>query len=411
MDKEKQIIYESQKRAYHILTDSNKRSQWMLQHGRYNPTKTIVALPCMLDREDIFMFLYFLVYITIYLMFALFLVFININKKKTKQQILNEKTVNLLTKFLDLHPTTQSLLEILCASNEIQQYVHYHQNDDKTLPSIRSKVIQDLLKTPRWQNREIAKAQTLLCAHISRVKLPQYLKQVLLKMLPETEKIIDGMISYYFSNNSIEGMIKCIRLNQMLQQACTLSTEYYQLPEFESTQIPLMKGISSSKLAKLSPSSRLEKLKQICLTEQQLNLWKKYFMYYPGGLTFQVNLGDSFLKKKPVIYTIVQSFDPKTHKMLSNVELPCSPHVIKAHTPYFHENIEETFYIIVEIENVQTVCHKSKTTIPFSSNPTTVKLLVNIPINVPVLKFSVYIISTCYIGCEYCSKKNCGCFV
>ncbi|EMS17255.1 translocation protein, putative [Entamoeba histolytica HM-3:IMSS] len=418
---EEEKVYLRQKYAYELLRNDNRFLEWKSQWDQLTNSTHLIALPSIFQPNTNFMYTVFMIYnTTIFLIIPIILLVSSRISSSYKTTInKNNETCSqykqLYEKIFDNFVSFSLIIEAISSTTLVQRHITYNSYDSKFLPQIRSKVNQNLLNTPHIQTKEVVKAQTLICAYLMRIKLPKYLKHTLYSMLPDVRKIIFDLNNYFFSKGSLDAMVLTTRMGQMIAQACTVETEYLQLPEFQSSQIICMKKITTSQLGSINTLERLQKLHEICYNEYQLNLWKNYLMYFPANMEIDLGLNKEIsynscsfdleirIRRKLVTYNLQQSIDPETNQ---NTELIEKDKTIRSHTPFLRKAIKERFYLFVEIENQHLVCYKEILKIPFSSNIFTINIHIPIPLNINSINFCIYLISGCYLGCEYCMKKT-----
>ncbi|GAB1220152.1 hypothetical protein ENUP19_0047G0219 [Entamoeba nuttalli] len=393
---EEEKVYLRQKYAYELLRNDNRFLEWKSQWDKLTNSTHLIALPSIFQPNTNFIS-------------SSYRTTINKNNETCSQY------KQLYEKIFDNFVSFSLIIEAISSTALVQRHITYNSYDSKFLPQIRSKVNQDLLNTPHIQTKEVVKAQTLICAYLMRIKLPKYLKYTLYSMLPDLRKIITDLINYFFSKGSLDAMVLTTRMGQMIAQACTVETEYLQLPEFQSSQVIYMKKITTSQLGSINTLERLQKLHEICYNEHQLNLWKNYLMYFPANMEIDLGLNKEIsynsrsfdleirIRRNLLTYNLQQSTDPETNQSTELIE---KDKTIRSHTPFLRKAIKERFYLFVEIENQHLVCYKEILKIPFSPNIFTINIHVPIPLNINSINFCIYLISNSYLGCEYCMKKN-----
>ena len=420
-----------QERAYKLIRNEKLIMLWKKQYVN-SSNKPIVALPELLNPTSPFIKFYLAFYI-ILLVFGLPLG--TVYFAYSEDDSLDPLTITLFEK-LPLTPSFAELIEVIAASREVQKHIIYNTTDTQTLPLLLLEVQQDLIKPPRYQCKEVVKAQTLICCHISRVELSYQLKRTLYKILPETERVIDGMIGYYYTKNSLPACKKCVAINQMICQACTSSTQYYQLPEFRSVieqykrdnneyndnkidTKKFIKGKTVLELSREAPTDRLELLESSIKDEKILKLWKNYLMFYPGRIYINASVNPTvsdnsanyfqfiikFLRR-PCQFTVINTYDSMTHDGIKSKEIDNPSVQLKAHTPHLKEIIEEQFYLFVYLENASNIIYMKKMTIPLSNDPSYIKLTLDAASEIRKLDFNITIMSCCYVDCEISCKKR-----
>ncbi|EDR30098.1 hypothetical protein EDI_113330 [Entamoeba dispar SAW760] len=416
---EEENVYLRQKYAYELLRNENRFLEWKSQWDQLTNSTHLIALPSIFQPNTNSMYTIFMVYnTTIFLIIPIVLLICSRKITINKNNEVHSQYKLVYEKVFDNFVSFSLIIEAMSSTALVQRHITYNSYDSKLLPQIRSKVNQDLLNTPHIQTKEVVKAQTLICAYLTRIKLPKYLKYTLYSMIPDLRKIIIDLINYFFFKGSLDAMVLTTKMGQMIAQACTVETEYLQLPEFQSSQVMYMQKITTSQLGSINALERLQKLHEICYNEHQLELWKNYLIYFPSNMEIDIGLNKEItytshsieleikIRRKPVMYTLQKSFGPETNQTNQSTELKEKDKTIRSHTPFLRKAIKERFYLFVEIENQNLVCYKEKLKIPFSPNIFTINVHVPIPLNINSINFCIYLISDCYLGCEYCMKKN-----
>ena len=418
--------YIKQKFAYKTIKNDKQLRKWKQQWAQNDTDKQMVALPSFLNPKSMTSFVILGVYLSLLILIIPIYVFISkkiTSLEQTKEELSKEITKSLYdTIYDDLFDNYISLallIEAIISTPMINKSIRYSDNDSQILPQIRSQINSDLLKEPKIKTKTIVKAQTLLCAHFCRIKLPKYLHQEMEEIVEKSLVVIQDLINYFFVKQSFEAMILTTRLSQMVCQACTIETEYLQLPEFDPNQTSYMQKITTSQLSCMNHIERLQKLHEICKNEHQLKLWKNYLMYFPTNMEIDMEFNNGKgiedeqrlitlelrIMRKPITYTIKQKYHYETRQAIQSVELKEQNKTIRSHTPMLKRAKEELFYVFVEINSPQSSCFMRKLSIPLSPDVTIVTIDTPIPTQATTLDFCIYLMSDCYLGCEYCIKK------
>ncbi|ELP87535.1 hypothetical protein EIN_098620 [Entamoeba invadens IP1] len=420
--------YMQQTAAFALIKNEESFTQWKKQFEQ--PSQNVIALPFFLSPYSNPMYFIFMAYNTIiFLVFPLLVVVLYFFLKKyqliTRERPYKQHNVKeVLDMSLTNYVSLQDLLNYLCHSNVITRGIDIESEDELALSILLAQLPQDsFYRIPQDLEKRSFKAYVMILCYLTRTKMPRYMEENLARVIPLFQSEALEIVDYFYERQNLDAVVLAVRVGQMIYQACTPHTDFFQLPDFETNQIPLMKKITTVSLSTLQPFERQQKLQEICSSSTQLALWKNYLMFFPGNLEVDMSNVDIYrlvptdtlnyvvdveiiIRRPPIFFEYTQFFDKETNKLVGTQEIPVEYSDVPVHTPYTGKNTLERFFLFVEIEGTTVAFHKKVLNIPFSASPIKVVFSTHIHSGVSTIKFWAYLVSECYIGCEYCLKKT-----
>lgn len=249
-------------KAYEILSNPVKKMEWE-QTGRQDEErleKSGIGLPEFLTNKGnkkIILMFYLILLIAVFPGVILFLL-----KKfnKIEGNNLNVETNGIFHQLIQTNLNFPTIIEVLSLSNEIRTKIKLHPLDQQYLPVLQKRIKEEFYKKPTYNIPEAIKGQILIGIHLSRLhsELPEYLRNDLDEILELIPNVLHGMVPVMFGKKNISAVFQCIKLNQMITQACGIDEEFLQLPDFNNSkpQSIFGKTMTFDKLLKLSTQER-----------------------------------------------------------------------------------------------------------------------------------------------------------